>query len=164
LAAVAVLTAGGSYWARNTPAASSEDHARNDYVEVPFAVIAYPDVSPRDAEASGGRIAIDELEPTTKARALHGRKVAIDGFMIPFDIDSQGNISRFALNGFRDMCSYGMPTSPRDWILVRMKDGRRARYGGHIPVKAYGRLEVGFDRSTKSLYRLEGDDVLPSIR
>jgi hypothetical protein len=67
------------------------------------------------------------------------------------DYANQGNISRFALNGFRDMCSFGMPTSPRDWILVRMKDGRRARYGGHVPVRVYGRLEVGFDGGSKSV-------------
>jgi hypothetical protein len=58
------------------------------------------------------------------------------------------------------MCFFGVPARLNDWVLVRMKDGRRTRFAGHFPIWVYDHLEVGERQrgeQVESLYRLEAD-------
>jgi hypothetical protein len=91
-------------------------------------------------------------------RALDGRMVAIEGFMLPLDITPDG-VSQFMLNGYLDMCYFGAPVRMNEWILVTMKGGRRARFT-HLAITVRGRLEVGEEMRNgrvASLYRLVAD-------
>ncbi len=92
--------------------------------------------------------------------ALSGRQVSVSGFMLPLDFDGQG-VTEFLLNANYDMCYFGAPTRPNDFIVVRMRDGRRTRFV-HTPVIVFGTLEVGEERRgdrVVSLYRMTGDAI-----
>lgn len=95
-----------------------------------------------------------------RIKRLSGRKVAVDGFMMPLDFD-RGTLTSFVLNGSADMCAFGMmPSYLNEWVDVRMSGGRRTRFTGHFPVTVFGTLEVGplWDKGrVTSLYRLEAD-------
>jgi hypothetical protein len=94
-------------------------------------------------------------------RGLSGRRVAVEGFMVPMDYDQSG-VGEFILNASFDMCSFGATARLNDWILVRMKDGRRTRFASHFTVWVYGRLEVGETwrgDQVDSLYRIEADFI-----
>ncbi|MFN8094116.1 MAG: DUF3299 domain-containing protein [Vicinamibacteria bacterium] len=112
------------------------------------------------ADASRSPARRQQLVVPARIRRLSGRRVAIEGFMMPLDFD-RGQLSNFVLNGSYDMCAFGMvPTSLNQWIDVRMSDKRKTRFTGHYPVTVFGILDVGplWERGrVVSLYRLEAD-------
>jgi hypothetical protein len=94
--------------------------------------------------------------------ALRGRQVAIDGFMLPLDITSDG-VRTFLLNASYDMCQYGAPMVINQQVEVAMSEGRRTAYT-HFPLRVYGTLDVGevFQRGELvSLYRMRAEAVGP---
>lgn len=98
----------------------------------------------------------EEGEPIPPSiRALDGRKVRIDGFMLPTTYDDTG-VSEFILNANYDMCAYGAPTVINQQVMVRMSDGHRARYT-HLPIRVFGTFHVGEEFSgdrVASIYRM----------
>jgi hypothetical protein len=57
------------------------------------------------------------------------------------------------------MCYFGAPVRMNEWILVRMKGGKRAKFT-HLALNVKGKLEVGEEMKNgrvASLYRLEAD-------
>lgn len=100
--------------------------------------------------ASRGR---DGIPP--KVLQLDGRAVFIKGFMLPLESSPNG-VTSFLLNAAQDMCYFGAPTRPNDWILVRMADGTAVPFT-HGPVAVWGRLQVGAELRegrVTSLYRI----------
>jgi len=92
-------------------------------------------------------------------RALHGKRVSIDGFMMPLDYD--GGVRTFVLNASYDMCQFGAPSIINQRIDVSMVDGRRTAFV-HTPIRVYGVMEVGeeYDRDQLvSIYRIKADGV-----
>jgi len=92
--------------------------------------------------------------------ALSGRPVSVSGFMLPLDFDGEG-VTEFLLNANYDMCYFGAPTRPNDFVVVRMRDGRRTRFV-HTPVIVFGTLEVGEQRKgdrVVSIYRMTADAI-----
>lgn len=90
---------------------------------------------------------------------LDGKRVSVTGFVMPVDVDKEGNVREFALNGNYDMCFYGGPSQINQWVHVKMRDGAKARFS-HSPTTVSGTLEVGElveDGQVISLYRLTGD-------
>lgn len=128
-----------------------------------FASISFATLSNFDYELP------DPLDPAAKVdpnqvpaavKALHGRQVAIRGFMLPLDLDQSG-VSLFTLNGSQDMCYFGAPVRMNEWVLVRMTGPKKARFT-HLPIVVSGRLEVGEElRNGRvvSLYRLAAVSV-----
>ncbi len=113
----------------------------------------------------GGPIGVDltgstrEVIPAEVTR-LSGRRVSVSGFMLPLDFDGDG-VTEFLLNANYDMCYFGAPTRPNDFVVVRMRDGRRTRFV-HTPVIVFGTLEVGEERKgdrVVSIYRMTGDAI-----
>jgi hypothetical protein len=91
-------------------------------------------------------------------KALDGKLVAIEGFMLPLDLNPQG-VSVFMLNASIDMCYFGAPVRINEWILVTMKGGKRAPFT-HLATTVKGKLSVGEqirNGRVGSLYRLEAD-------
>jgi hypothetical protein len=111
----------------------------------------------------------DPLDPSAKpaanvipstVKALDGRQVAIEGFMLPLDLTPAG-VTQFLLNASIDMCYFGAPVRMNEWVLVTMKDGKRAAFT-HLALTVKGRLEVGEairNGRVTSLYRLEADSA-----
>lgn len=90
-----------------------------------------------------------------RVQQLDGRRVFIKGFMLPMQGDDRG-VTLFMLNANVDMCYFGAPVRPNDWILVRMKPGSAAEYS-HRPTAVWGRLEVGAsieEGRVTSVYRM----------
>jgi hypothetical protein len=93
-------------------------------------------------------------------KSLDGRMVSLEGFMLPIDLTPEG-VSMFMLNASIDMCYFGAPVRINDWVMVRMKAGKRAKFT-HLATTVKGRFEVGEDvRNGRvvSLYRLEADSA-----
>lgn len=91
-------------------------------------------------------------------KALNGKLVALEGFMLPLDLNPQG-VSVFMLNASIDMCYFGAPVRMNEWVLVTMKGGKRAPFT-HLATTVKGKLSVGEDvrnGRVASLYRLEAD-------
>jgi hypothetical protein len=91
-------------------------------------------------------------------KSLNGRMVSLEGFMLPIDLTPEG-VSMFMLNASIDMCYFGAPVRFNEWVMVRMKPGKRAKFT-HLATTVKGRFEVGEDvRNGRvvSLYRLEAD-------
>jgi hypothetical protein len=111
----------------------------------------------------------DPLDPSARSpanmippsvKSLDGKQVAIDGFMLPLDLTPEG-VSVFMLNASIDLCYFGAPVRMNEWVLVRMKPTRRAKFS-HLPLKVKGRLEVGEEMKNgrvASLYRIDADVV-----
>lgn len=98
------------------------------------------------------RTEADPIPPSI--RALDGRKVRIDGFMLPTKYDNTG-VSEFILNANYDMCAYGAPTVINQQVMVRMTDGRTRHT--HLPVRVFGTFHVGEEFSgdqVTSIYRM----------
>lgn len=99
-----------------------------------------------------------------KIKELNGQKVVLTGFMMPVNVDKDGNVSEFALNGKYDMCFYGAPSSINQWVYVKMTEGKKIKFN-HNPIAVYGILEVGEefkDGEIVSLYRMTSDKVSSS--
>jgi hypothetical protein len=109
----------------------------------------------------------DPLEPSSKApkntipasvKALNGRMIEIEGFMLPLDLTPEG-VSVFMLNASLDLCYFGAPVRMNEWVLVKMKAGTRAKFT-HLATTVKGRFEVGEEMRNgrvTSLYRLVAD-------
>jgi uncharacterized protein len=112
--------------------------------------------APPDADPS--RPVSDTIPPGIQR--LDGRSVGVVGFMLPLDFNGQG-VTEFLLNASYDMCFYGAPTMPNQFIVVTMKDARRTRFV-HTPIVVFGTLRVAPERRNGrivSLYRLEADGI-----
>lgn len=92
-------------------------------------------------------------------RDLHGKRVSVDGFMMPLDYD--GGVRTFVLNASYDMCQFGAPSIPNQRIDVTMAGGRRTVFV-HTPIRVFGVMEVGeeFDNGQLvSIYRMKADAI-----
>ncbi len=80
--------------------------------------------------------------------------------MLPLDFNGDG-VSEFLLNASYDMCYFGAPTLPHQFVVVRMSGGRRTRFV-HTPVAVYGTLRVHEERRNGrvvSLYQMDGEAI-----
>jgi hypothetical protein len=63
------------------------------------------------------------------------------------------------LNASLDMCYFGAPVRINDWIMVKMKPGKKAAFS-HLAYRVSGVLEVGEELKNgrvQSLYRMQAD-------
>jgi hypothetical protein len=91
-----------------------------------------------------------------RIKALNGKKVALNGFMMPVDQDAEG-VKEFVLNGSYDMCGFGGPVSINQWVMVDYTGAGRVPYT-HLPMTVFGELEVGEeyrDGYLFSIYRMK---------
>ncbi len=142
---VFVMLSGGALFAQTYQPVDFNALSNYDY-ELP------DPLDPRPAEAR------NEIPATVKA--LSGKQVAIEGFMLPLDLTPTG-VTQFLLNASIDMCYFGAPVRMNEWVLVTMKDGKRAAFT-HLALTVKGRLEVGEmvkNGRVTSLYRLEADSA-----
>ena len=95
-------------------------------------------------------------------RDLDGQKISIQGFMLPYEVDMDGNVKEFSLNGSFDMCYYGAPVEINEWIMVDNAESNVKVKYTHLPIEINGVLEVGEKfkgGKVMSLYRLRLENV-----
>lgn len=93
-------------------------------------------------------------------KALHGKKVILDGFMFPIDFE-KGKVRSFLLSNGMFGCCFGDAPSITETIKVYRSDGKLMPYQSMARVT--GILEVGeeFDADgyVDSVYRIKAEDV-----
>jgi hypothetical protein len=96
-------------------------------------------------------------------RKIDDAPVLVAGFMVPIDLDAEGNVRTFALTQDQMFCCYGVPPKMNEWVMVQMAEGHTTEYKNNIPVAVYGTLDIGEeidDGYVLSLYRMTSDKVL----
>ena len=94
-------------------------------------------------------------------RALDGRRVCIDGYMMPMKLED-GFVKEFLLIRSPMMCCYGTIPATNEWVVVRMKTASIAPLMD-VPIKLYGTLRVGavYEHDAfAGLYAVEGEKVV----
>lgn len=94
-------------------------------------------------------------------RQLNGRKVALQGFIVPLRMDD-GLAVEFLLVRDQTLCCFGRLPKVNEWVLVRTL-GKGAKPVMDEPVTVCGRIEVGDQRENGilvGLYRMEVDRVI----
>jgi hypothetical protein len=94
-------------------------------------------------------------------RALNGKKVSIQGFMIPIKLD-KGATKNFLIVKDRSVCCFGRVPRMNEWVSVKMNGDKTTKFIGDQPVTIFGTLEVGEEivsGEVMSIYRLNADDV-----
>jgi hypothetical protein len=97
-----------------------------------------------------------------KIKALNGKRVGIQGFMIPLGIEA-GKTKEFIVMAAIPGCFFCQPPQLNEFIVVTMKDGKAVEYKQGSPVLVVGKLAVGEERDggeVTSIYRMEGEQVL----
>ena len=95
--------------------------------------------------------------------ALNGKKVAICGFMLPFDYHARGT-GHFGLLKSQAGCCFGLAPQLNEWIDVHMD--KEAKLLMDTPVLVVGTLKVAEIREYGNLmgvYRMEGVSVEKAI-
>ncbi|GMW03928.1 MAG: hypothetical protein AMXMBFR84_50620 [Candidatus Hydrogenedentota bacterium] len=99
-------------------------------------------------------------EPIKK---LQKSDVVLVGFMVPIDIDREGNIKSFALTQNQMFCCFGVPPAMNEWVMVNMAEGKHTDYIADLPVAVYGSFAVGEeleDGFVMSVYRMAASEVV----
>lgn len=95
-------------------------------------------------------------------KALHGKKVAIAGYMMA--LDEVENIREFLLVESLWSCCFGTPPTVNQVLVVRIEGKKGIDYTSG-PIQIAGILDVGEkveDGFVTSVYRLKADKVLPA--
>lgn len=95
-------------------------------------------------------------------KKLDEKDVVIVGFMVPVEVDNNGNVKSFALTQNQMFCCFGVPPGMNEWIMVSMAD-QPAKYYSDLPIAAFGKLEVGEeieDGYVMSVYRMQAREIL----
>ena len=96
-----------------------------------------------------------------EVRALDGRRVVIQGFLLPVRMD-EGLAVEFLLMRTQSMCCYGVAPKINEWISVRLT-GKGVKAVMDRPIAVAGTLHVGPQREhglLMDIYRLDADKVI----
>lgn len=136
------------------------------YQTVSFQTLAgykYVEPVPREGakpeETEAQRIK-DQIPPDVKA--LNGKKVTVEGWMVPMQVDDDGGVQSFVLVKTQPECCFGDTQAMNEWIDVTMPAGRKAEFNVDRPITVSGNLEVGEkmeDGFVLSIYRMTADRV-----
>jgi hypothetical protein len=143
-----------------------------------YAPIAFPVLSdfeldigsppPGDHRLKRGAERITKMPPSDKVpaavKALDGKKVALQGFMIPLDFQD-GGTNEFIFVRIVPACYFCQKPRINDWIEVKTVGGKRVPYNGDDPITIAGTLDVGevYDGAyLLSFYRMSADRVVVS--
>ena len=127
------------------------DDTESKYKSLSFSKLSsFKYVEPKENEAAKSSSIPQEI------LALNGKKVAISGYMLPYQVDDNGYVSQFSLNGNYDMCYFGAPVSINEWVMVLTNTEQKVKYT-HKPITVLGTFEVGeqfVDGEVSSVYRI----------
>ncbi len=118
------------------------------------------------------RIAVNGVAMTNKVdqipqnvKDLNGKKVIIQGYLYPMELESDGTIKDFLLLRNQIYCCFGDAVRINEWISVSMSNGKPLKENfTPSPITIYGTLEVGpkydGDDTLLNLYRMKADKVI----
>ncbi len=95
-------------------------------------------------------------------KTLNGKKVAVEGWMVPMQVDDDGGVKSFVLVNTQPECCFGDTQSMNEWIDVTMPGGQKAEFNVDRPIMVSGSLEVGEkmeDGFVLSIFRMTADRV-----
>ena len=98
---------------------------------------------------------------SSEIQAMDGRKVEIQGFMLPLDM-SEGNLRTFMLLKDQMACCFGNIPRLNEWVYVRIPNKKKVEIHQDIPITLFGTLRVGakFEREVLTgIYHLELDRI-----
>jgi len=98
-------------------------------------------------------------EIPAKILALSGKKIAVDGYMMPLKYEA-GGAKKFILMKNQFGCCYGGTPKLNEWIEVTMEGGAVAEYQQHVLITAFGVLDVKEEQKdgfATSLYKMRGE-------
>jgi hypothetical protein len=121
-----------------------------------------------DYEGNAAALGIDGPSEVSaipeEVRALDGRHVAIQGFMLPLRLQG-GLVTELLLMRDQSMCCFGVIPRMNDWVGVTMAPpGVKALMDQ--PVIIYGQLHVGevYDNELLTrIYQMEGEELLDAL-
>jgi hypothetical protein len=82
-----------------------------------------------------------KFEIPAKVAALSGKKVVLDGYMMPLQYEA-GGAKKFLLMRFKFGCCYAVAPKINEWIEVTMEGGRVADYMPDTIATVWGVLEI----------------------
>jgi hypothetical protein len=94
-------------------------------------------------------------------KKLDGAKVAVSGFMVPFDVQDDGVLS-FSIVKSILICCFGQTPRVNENVMCQMPEGKPAKFLVNIPLRVSGTLhvaEVHEDGYLVSLYSMDVDAV-----
>jgi len=111
------------------------------------------------------------MEPLLKIRDLHagygpikalrGKKIAVQGFMVPLEF-KKGTTRSFLLVRNQSLCCFGRMPAMNEWVKVEMVNEKRASFINDQPVTVYGVFDVGEEilhGNVASIYRMTSEQV-----
>ena len=106
---------------------------------------------------------INDMIPA-KLRAYDGKKVAVEGFLIPTDFDAQGKMTEFIVSKNQMSCCYGGPTAINEFVAVKVIGPPVKSTADFMdyPVRVKGALHVGAHRENgylNAVYRMEAESI-----
>ncbi len=97
-----------------------------------------------------------------RVKTFNKKKVIIEGFMLPVELDKKGGVKVFFLLKDQQMCCFGVTPQVNDYVVVTMT--KPCSYHPDIPVRVYGQLMVSekiTDGIVESIYRMKGQLLVP---
>jgi len=94
--------------------------------------------------------------------ALSGKKVALEGWMVPMQVDDDGGVKSFVLVKTQPQCCFGDTQAMNEWVDVTMPPNIKAEFNVDRPIMVYGELQVGEkmeDGFVLSIFRMLADKV-----
>ena len=101
----------------------------------------------------------EQISP--EIQAMDGRKVEIQGFMLPLDM-SEGNLRTFMLLKDQMACCFGNIPRLNEWVYVRVPKKKQVSIHQDIVITLLGTLRVGakFEGEVLTgIYHLELDEI-----
>lgn len=152
------------------------DPVRQGYTRVSFNELASFEYDPFDAgvpmhgatpdEAAAAIVTAPQDAERIPANvlALGGKKIALQGFMMPIEI-KRNQVKSFLLVRNQMACCFGMMLGFNEWVFVRCAEDKPAEFVPDVLITAYGDFEVGEEISggaVMSIFRMRCDEVLHS--
>ena len=127
-------------------------------------LISYPFSEPNWAKMEDpayiASLNLDE-QISPEIQAMDGKKVEIQGFMLPLDM-SEGNLRTFMLLKDQMACCFGNIPRLNEWVYVRVPKKKQISVHQDVPITLFGTLRVGakFEREVLTgIYHLELDQI-----
>jgi hypothetical protein len=95
-------------------------------------------------------------------KAFDGKRVRVEGYMLPTVLDKKGKVTDFLLVASQISCCYGGPTQVHEFITVHVK-GTSVRPNMDATIPVGGVLHVGAIRENGQLvgiYRMEAEKLV----
>lgn len=93
-----------------------------------------------------------------KVTAYDGQIVEVIGYMMPIDINEEGDVELFFVMKDLAACCFGGSPKMTDWVLINMVEGASTKYTAYSPIGITGRISIGekieYGRVT-SIYRMD---------